>query len=889
MLLHNSGSPTKPACKMAADPTANPAVVPAASAPPTDAAATGGLATVWNVISGDTFEVCVGVTRGQVELKRITMAGVIAPRLGLKTQQVKSLGFYSELEQCENEAKSIGTGVHASTGMVREVSNAADSPEDFLSKNKEKLRPCVVEFIKDAGCYRVVCLPTVEDPQYVTAQILLSGVQNPTFRREAGGVEVEAQPGNGAFFARAFALERLLGREVSLRVEAIQRQGAPGSQTVFFLGSLVHPVKGSIAEFFLEEGYGLYVDWSAAKAYSGCDALQKAQKRAQDAKKRRWKNWDGTETNERFEFTGKVTEVCSGDVLRIVDTDSPQRVERRYYLASVRGPQVVRGKQDEGWAPHVIEFMRKKLIGKQFKVRLEYKKNISVFGEGAHPPASNEANGDMYFVSLLDANKKNCIIEAVEAGMLKVLANTGGADSMNERSRDFDLLMEAEAVAMAGGKGIHLGEEKAPKMPVMTELILQPPNAPKGRGPSTKKELTERAKAFESQLSANRNGHLAVVSYIMNGSRMRLKLVHEKIHLTFQMNGIRAPNAERLGMPAHAAANVPKPEPFGTESLQLARELCMQQDVKVTIDRVDPAGAFQGTLYLQKGTQKTDMGMMLLEKGLAYCDQWCNNNAYFNAEAKAKAAKLNYWSVEHDDQAAVVTEQVASGTPIRGEISTINSLDSFYVVPSGGAELKIQNELAQGVSKFEEFLGGGSGMQPSKRGLYAVQYWEDKKWYRGRYEGKGSEGLYSFFFVDFGYKADVDHVRKLPVGNSLATAPATAKHCALYGVKTNLRFWEDACESFFKKTDKKAVNGTRISTIEGSSGAGQNSVVLFLSNGICLNESLLKDAVARLTRKENKPSAPADYAAWQKSQADAKRSRNKMWRYGDVGSDDEDY
>lgn len=93
-------------------------------------------------------------------------------------------------------------------------------------------------------------------------------------------------------------------------------------------------MKGSIAEFFLEEGFGLYVDWSAAKAFSGCDALQKAQKRAQDAKKRRWKNWDGTETNERFEFTGKVTEVCSGDVLRIVDTDSPQRVERRCLLES---------------------------------------------------------------------------------------------------------------------------------------------------------------------------------------------------------------------------------------------------------------------------------------------------------------------------------------------------------------------------------------------------------------------------------------------------------------------------------------------------------------------------------------------------------------------------
>ncbi|CAD7961464.1 unnamed protein product [Amoebophrya sp. A120] len=928
---------------------AAPGAVPQAAPAPT---AEGGVANVWNVISGDTFEVCMGVNKGHVDLKRITIAGILAPRLGIKSQQVdtkdeplaweskeflrkmllakkvqfrvlyksasgdrdyyevriagekthvglkslsagmskiapgnqvKSLNLYADLEVAENEAKSQALGVHAAMAPVRELAAANDDPDTFLAQNKEKLRPCVVEFIKDAGGYRVVCLPTVEDPRYVTVQVLLSGVQNPSFRREAGGVEVESQPGNGAFFARAFAMERLLGREINLRVESIQRQGAPGSQNVFFLGSLVHPAKGSIAEFFLDAGFGLYVDWSAQRCFSGPEQLQNAQKRAQDSRKGRWKNWDGSSDSlDSFEFNGKVTEICSGDVLRIVNTEAPDRNERRYYLASVRGPQITRGgNNQDGWGPAVVEYMRKKCIGKQFKVRLEYKKNISVFGEGnAHPPASNEKTGDMYFVTLTDANKKNIAVEAVESGMLKVLANSGGAESMNERSRDFDALMEAEQAAILASKGMHAGEEKAPKQPVYTELILQPPNAPKSRGPTTKKELTERAKAFESQLCANRNGHDATVTYLMNGSRMRIKLIHEKILMNFQMNGVRAPNAERQ-MPATSAmaANIPKAEPFGTESLQFARELVMQQDVKVVLDRVDPAGTFQGTLYLKKGgSQKgPDMATMLLEKGLAYCDQWCNNQSYFTIESRAKTAKLNYWSVEHEDLSAVQEQtQNLAGQPVKGEISQINSLDSFYLIPAGGAQLKIQNELNQQISKFEEVS------HPQKRSLYAVQYWEDKKWYRGRLEGKGTEGQFSFFFPDFGYTADVDSVRKIPAGSSLLTTPGVAMHCALYGVRTNDEYWEQACETFFKCTEKKTVNGS----IEKSAG-GQSYCVLFAS-GICVNEALVKDAVARLTKKESKPLS-VDYNQWKKAETEAKRGRAKMWRYGDVGSDDEDY
>ncbi|CAD7971719.1 unnamed protein product [Amoebophrya sp. A25] len=898
-----------------------------------------GVAAVWNVVSGDQFEICMGVNKGHVELKKIAIAGVTAPRMGLKSlqvdtkdepfaweskeylrkmllakkvqfrklytsqsgaldyyevriagekthvglkllsagmvkvapgNQVKGLPFYSDLEQAETEARSQALGVHASTGTVRDLAAAQDFPEDFLAQNKGKLRPCIVDYIRDAGTYRVVCLPTEDDPRYVSAQILLSGVQNPTFRREAGGVEIESKPGNGAFFARAFAIERILGREMSVHIESIQRQGGAGAQTISFLGSLIHPAKGSITEFFLDAGFGQYVDWSAAKSYSGPDALQAAQKRAQDARKGRWKNWDGKQDSlDSFEFTGKVVEVLSGDVMRIVNTETPERQERRYYLASVRGPQRL-----SPWNAPCIEFLRKKCIGKQFKVRLEYKKNISVFGEGAHPPPSNEETQELYFVSLLDSSKKNVIVDAVEAGMVMLQQNMGGPDSMNERSRDFDALQEADAVARAGMKGQHGGDAKAPKPPAVTELVLQQPGGPKGRGPTTKKELSERAKSFEAQLVASRSGHDAVVTYLMNGSRMRLRLTNEKITLNFQMNGVRAPNAEK-NIPAAAAANVPKPEPFGNESLQLARELCMQQDVKVVIDRVDPAGTFQGTLYLLKGNGRQDMAMVLLEKGLAYCDQWCNNSTYWGAEGKAKNEKLNYWSLEHEAQ-AVVEVATAAGTPIQGKITQVNSLDSFYVVPSGGADLKIQNELALNARSFAD------EPQPQKRNVYAVQYWEDKKWYRGRLEGKGSEGLWSFSFIDFGFIADVDNVKRIQAGSSLLSTPAVAQHCGLYGIKTNDEFWEDACGSFFKKTDGKTVSGT----IEIAHG-GVQYVTLFVA-GACVNEALVKDSVARLTRKQNKPSN-IDYATWKAAETAAKRTRAKLWRYGDVGSDDEEY
>merc|ERR1712139_724193 len=115
------------------------------------------------------------------------------------------------------------------------------------------------------------------------------------------------------------------------------------------------------------------------------------------------------------------------------------------------------------------------------------------------------------------------------------------------------------------------------------------------RGPTTKKELSELAAAYENQLKGKE--HQGIVTYCLSGSRCRLELPFEKLQVNFQINGVRSPIAERFSGGKGSGKGGMRPEPFGNEALQLAREQILQQDVKVVIERIDPTGTFMGTLY----------------------------------------------------------------------------------------------------------------------------------------------------------------------------------------------------------------------------------------------------------------------------------------------------
>merc|ERR1719296_311145 len=115
-------------------------------------------------------------------------------------------------------------------------------------------------------------------------------------------------------------------------------------------------------------------------------------------------------------------------------------------------------------------------------------------------------------------------------------------------------------------------------------------------------------------------------------------------------------------------------------------------------------------------------------------------------------------------------------------------------------------------------------------------------------------------------------------------SPAVTK-CGLYGVKTIDEYWESACQKFFAMSDGKQLSGTIEKVWDGV-----NKVVLCTSDGKCINEKLISEAVARLTKKEGKPSGLGiNYDDWKKGEQLARHKHIGIWRYGDVGSDDDDF
>ncbi len=71
--------------------------------------------------------------------------------------------------------------------------------------------------------------------------------------------ETEQPIGNFGFEARHWIGSRIMSKELFLRIEGKQTGGP--NQPLSILGSVIHPVKGSIAEFLLEAGFAAYVDW----------------------------------------------------------------------------------------------------------------------------------------------------------------------------------------------------------------------------------------------------------------------------------------------------------------------------------------------------------------------------------------------------------------------------------------------------------------------------------------------------------------------------------------------------------------------------------------------------------------------------------------------------
>lgn len=165
---------------------------------------------------------------------------------------------------------------------------------------------------------------------------------------------------------------RLLQRDVEVILES--------NNNTKLVGSVLHPA-GNIAEALLKEGMAKCVDWSIAKVTGGPEKYRNAEKLAKERKVRLWKDYKpsaGSVITGDKEFNGKVVEVVNGDALVV----KAQKSFRKIHLSSIRPPRPEDDsvRRDKGFKPlydipfmfEAREFLRKKLIGQQVHVTVDY-------------------------------------------------------------------------------------------------------------------------------------------------------------------------------------------------------------------------------------------------------------------------------------------------------------------------------------------------------------------------------------------------------------------------------------------------------------------------------------------------------------------------------------
>ncbi|CDI79420.1 tudor / staphylococcal nuclease domain-containing protein, putative, partial [Eimeria acervulina] len=301
-----------------------------------------GIATVKEVISGDTL-VLVGAPKGgPPPEKRVGLSCVVAPRVALK-----SLTHESPDEPYGWPARELMR--HRLIGQQVEFKvEYSIGEKEYACVRFQALEECEAEAkAKQLGVHSA-------DSGSSTVRTIKWAVGEADFIAEF----VEKHKAEGRFFVEI----RLLNRDVSVRVEGSDDYGN-------MLGTLLHP-KGDISLLLLSNGFAK-VNNATVGLTEQPNKLRQAMKEAQTNKLRRWKDFSSSVSTDSLErvYAATVEEVFSGDsiLLRLPDGSS-----RRVYFASIRcnrpsSAAKPQPREDEALALEAKELVRKKTIGKMVK------------------------------------------------------------------------------------------------------------------------------------------------------------------------------------------------------------------------------------------------------------------------------------------------------------------------------------------------------------------------------------------------------------------------------------------------------------------------------------------------------------------------------------------
>ncbi|EJU04311.1 hypothetical protein DACRYDRAFT_20881 [Dacryopinax primogenitus] len=773
----------------------------------------------------------------------------------------------------EATAKEEGKGLWNPEGPKERIVNYAMpiDPYAFLTEWKGKPIDSLVEQVRDGDHLRIRLL--LADDQHQFINISIAGIRCPRSTPKEG--ESGEEYGNEARF---FSESRLLQRHVKTTLLSLPAPAAtPLNATAapappsYFIGVVVHPV-GNIAEFLVQAGLAHVVGWHAGML-SSLGIMERLRAAEATAKQQRigvYKSAapiaSSTATGQSARsdariFEGQVIRIWTGDQISVVEKATNK--ERRIQLSSVRAARANDPKQAH-WANEAREFLRKKLIGKQVRVHVDY----------IRPPEGEYEERECATLRVGGGNA-NVAEQLIEKGLATAMRHR--RDDEN-RSPDYDKFMAAEQAAVAAARGLHSAKEVPP-----TRI---------GNASET------HAKAVQFLSSFKRSGRIpAVVEYVAAGSRFKLVLPKENQTLTLVLGGIRAPRTARN--PSEAS------EPSGPEALDFANRRFMQRDVEVEFDNVDKSGGFIGTMWVNK---TENAGLSLVREGLASVHAYSAEGLSYaqqliDAEAEAKKEKKHLWS-NHVDEAPVQPEvngdSNGDATPHTPEYLDVMVSD-IRSSPTGAA-FSIQILKDGGIAALEKLMSefaihnrtasSAPGFAPKKGDLVSAKFSADGQWYRAKVARSSPvKKEAEITFIDYGNQETVAFSQMRPLDGKFKTLPAQATDARLSFVKlvgSESEYGEEALQRFHSLCEGRkliAITDYREGPLLHLRLIDPTSASL-TDPSACINVDLVREGLAQADKScRYLSSNPTIGKAIAAAADEARRERLGIYEYGDVSED----
>eukprot|EP00559_Dactyliosolen_fragilissimus_P001205 CAMPEP_0184865336 /NCGR_PEP_ID=MMETSP0580-20130426/17746_1 /TAXON_ID=1118495 /ORGANISM="Dactyliosolen fragilissimus" /LENGTH=944 /DNA_ID=CAMNT_0027364493 /DNA_START=76 /DNA_END=2910 /DNA_ORIENTATION=+ len=782
------------------------------------------------------------------------------------------------LQTAHANAAAEKIGVHGSRPLVRHLLSSGEQFQvlELVEKSKKYCSggrvKCIIEHIFDGSRLRMHSAdPQLADAglQYCSFTLLLGGISCPRVGNPR--IDPPTKPEPFSEDAKKFVEMRLLHRELEVTLHGTDKGGICG------VGTVHHP-RGNIGIELLKNGLARVSDWSA-RLMDPLDipAFRVAENGAKRANLGVWESYAPPQLTGSSEIIGTVIEVLTGDTLTILPNgenyDSESKL-RKVSLASVRSPRTGNekiGKKDEPYAVECKERLRVLTVGKACKVQIHYERDIPM----------GQSTEKRQFGTIAVPKRPDVSEILLQEG----LAVTQRHRDDEEKSPRYDFLLAAESAATAAKKNIHS-------------------DAVYGKGAIN--DLTDPKKAKSYSGSLIRAGTLkAIVEFVFNGSRFKVFVPSENCHIVFALESLKCPQPSPSAS-AMSRGNAKSAEPFGDIAKRHARLNVHQRNVEIICKSVTISGIITGQLFVGVGSQRKDFSLEMVGIGLAEVDPRKIEygeapRVLVEAQNRATANKVGIWSLVQTSAEPTTKTLVKSKEEVATiQFSEICGGNHFFFHVVGDEALSVMDESMKLFTKTNGLKGAPCDLKVGKIVAALFDDGTGKSWYRAKIIEK-QIGKVKVMFVDHGNVTVVPistHLRPLDTALDTSRIPPIAKEAVL--ALTRTRGLEDDEGLEAARYLQRAAWGRQLTAKIFCETEGKLVVALFDPNdsSVSINEQMISEGLAltskqgqvgvlsaKMLNSNNLMKLAADLNVAQEA---ARKTRLGMWRYGDIGDDDDE-